>query len=151
MADDLHAIRCGLAAQLRTAMSASQGHVSPYFDVQPPTPILQVGTIESAERLGYGADGGSRYVLLIEGLFSLEAEVLAQKQLDELVSSQAVSDAIDADRRLTSRLDEDNVLTEDEDPACDAADVIEYRGSARVPLPDGRRVLQGVWAVQVVT
>jgi hypothetical protein len=149
--DDLHAIRCGIAAQLRTVLGTDEGHVSPYMLDAPLLPCLQVGTIEAAERMGFGTDGGSRYILLIEGLFSLEAEVAAQKALDELVAAQSIDAAIDADPTLTSRLDEHNTLTTSQGAACDKAAVSEYRGAARVNLPNGARALQGVWAILVVT
>jgi hypothetical protein len=148
--DNLHNIRCGLAAQLRTALDEHDGHASPYFALEPPLPILQVGTIESAERMGYGAGGGSRYVFLVEGLFA-GGDIASQKALDLLVGTDAVTLAVDADRKLTSRLDENGTLTEDEDPACAQADVVEYRGGAQRSLPNGQPVLQGIWAVQVVT
>lgn len=153
MPDDLHDIRCGLAAQLRTVLDRHDGHVSPYLKDSPPLPALQVGTVESAERIGFGA--GRRYVILVEGLFDLKTDVGSQKALDRLVAEAAVDEAVEADRTaegaLHNRLDEHNTLTTEAGPACQVASVSEYRGAARVSLPNGDRALQGVWAVEVLT
>lgn len=143
-------IRRGLAALLRTALPADEGHVSPYFDASISTTCLQVAGIERMEPSEFG---GKTWTVAIEGVFSFNAEPKSQKILDTLI--ETVPAALESDSTptgaLTSRFLEGGTIATGQAAAADSVTFIEYRGAVPEQLKNGTLVLVATWAVTVLT
>jgi hypothetical protein len=149
---DLDAICQGLAALLRTTLPANEGHVFAYFQDEPPTPCLQVASIESVTNTDFG--DGMDIRVLVEAVVGKVSEIKAQKRLRELVSSDAVAEAVESDQTasgaLFDRLDETGTLTEDVGAAADAVAYVSYRGDARLQRGQSSYLI-GTFEIQVLT
>jgi hypothetical protein len=143
---DFDSIRRGLAANLRAALPAAEGLVSPYLLADPKKPCLQVAGIERMEPHDFG--DGRDYTILIEACLALGEGIAAQRKLDELIDS--VPAAIESNLTLTSRLLDNGTVQTGQAAACDALAFVEYRGAGKQSIA-GTECLLGVWAVQVVT
>lgn len=142
-------IRRGLAANLRLVPDCL---VSPYLLDSPTTPALQVAGFDTIDYLDSFGPGVSLRII-VEGATGLAHSRAAQARFDRWLwptGADSVKAAIESDTRLTSRLSEDgkSVLA-DQDPACDALQVVEFRGYRQARVRDGVELLLGDWVVQV--
>ena len=149
---DVEAIASGIAALLRDVYAADEGHVSATFQEAPQPPTLQVVGVERMVPLDFG--GGADWTFLVEAYMGLITEKKAHKRLYQLLSDDAVWDAIESDNAragaLFSRLSDSGTVTTDPDePAADSVAVIEYRGASRVER-GAVQALTGTWAVRVI-
>lgn len=143
-------IRRGLAAQLRSVLSADDGHVGAYFNAAAPATTLQVAGVERMEKIDQGSKS---FTMLIEGVFSAGVEPKSQKILDRLLLDESVDGAIEADGdksgALYSRLQDDGTVLASQGAAAQSVAFIEYRGSGRDTVKN-REVLIATWAVEVI-
>ena len=146
-------IRRGLAANLRAIEDCV---VSPWLQENPVRDALSVAGPEKMEYAegAFGADASDRggpLTIIVEGVCSLAGGLrAAQDRFDDWILWE-VPEAIESDVRLTSRLNDDGSVTEDEDPACDALAVREFRGYRRERLGNGTdEFLVGDWVVDVL-
>lgn len=145
-------IRRGLAAELRTVLAEDDGHVSAYFRTKPSMPALMVEGIERMTKTDFG-DGRS-YIVRIEGLFSLAAEIDGQKKLDALIDTVAA--ALEASNSpqgaLFSRYQDDNTVLAAQPAAAGSVAFVEYRGGARVPIEGtAAQAISATWVCEVQT
>lgn len=150
---DLEAIRLGLAAALRTALPADQGHVSPYFSDVVTTPALQVVGLDEGEYYTMGfAGGGDSLFFIIEAIVGRVVDRVAQTWLDRFVSAEgaySLKAALEADKTLTSRLLDDGTVQTGQAAAAQFVILRRYRGQARIKQENGQDVLVGSWIVEV--
>ena len=150
---DFDDIRRGLAAQLRTVLPETEGHVSAYFRTAPLLPTLQVAGVNRMEKSTYRGVSRS-YRFLIEGVFSLGDEIRAQRQLDGLIDD--VATALEADQTPTgalfSRYQDDNTVLAGQPAAAGSVAFIDYLGAINTTF-DGTtdRVLSATWVFEVQT
>jgi len=148
-------IRRGLAANL--AVLADDFQVFPYLLDSPTPPALQIAGIKEIEydiefqgANGYQATG-DQITVVIEACLHREPDVSTQKTLDALHAADGLKHAVEADDRLTSRMNDDQTVDISQPPACDALRVTKYNGSAPLTLRDGTEVLLATWDVEVLT
>jgi len=150
MALSLEEIRRGLAANLRAALPADEGSVSPYLEDDPTSPCLQVAGVESLDYVDAGMYGGGVLTMIVEGAVSLAGTSRgAQKIFDRwILGPGGVREAIEADPQLTSRLLDDGTVEAGHPPAADALVVREFRGYQRELVRNTERQL-GIFAIEV--
>jgi len=149
---DFDDIRRGIAALLRTALPADEGHVDAYFRDSPPVPALQVVGPREMERIDYGT--GRRWLIAVEGCFGLTNEVMAQKKLDALI--EPVADAVESDTTTTgalfSRLQDDGtILTAQAAAAQSVAFVRLEQPSKQQTETEADRLLVASWLFEVLS
>lgn len=147
-------IREGLAANLYALKTAGTvGHVSPYMQENPQTSSVHVAAVAPFEYgLGFGDGAGDEWTLLVEAILGRVTDVGSQKTLNSLLAtsgSTSLKVAIEADTKLTSRLNEKGVLTTDEGAACSHLLLSRYLGQSN-PVLGGALTLVGTWAVRVI-
>lgn len=144
-------IREGLAANL-AAITGTQ--ISAYMLDNPSPGMLQVAGVESLDYLRTMGDDAT-YTFIVEGCASLAAgDKGSQRRFDEWlqpVGATSVRAALEADRRLTKRLQGNGNVATNQSPAADDLIVREFRGYRRHRLPNNTEVLLGDWVVQVET
>lgn len=148
---DLDAIRRGLAANLRDALPAGDGHVGAYMLDSPTPPALQVVGLDEIDydTLGYGG-AGDTHLLIVEAVLGRFSDIGSQKTLDNLLSgADSVKAALESDKLLTSRLEDDGTVTTGQPAAAEWLKVRRYRGQTRFALPNGNEVLLASWLVEV--
>lgn len=148
---DLAAIRSALAANLRVALPAGDGLVSPYLLDNPTPPALQVAGLEKIDydTLGFGGSGDT-HLFIVEGVFGRSTDIGAQKVLDGLLSgTDSVKAAVEGNQTLTSRLLETGDVLTGQSALADWVKCREYRGQSRFALPNGVEVLLASWLVEV--
>lgn len=148
---DLDAIRQGLAANLVPLRTAGiVGQVSAYL-LDNPTPVsLQVVGVDQAEydTQGFGANQHS-WTFIVEAALGLVSDIGAQKTLNGLLETNAVKDALETDRLLTSRLGDTGQVTTGHTAAAQRLKVTRYRGHGRARFPNGVELLLATWEVEV--
>lgn len=151
----LEDIRQGLAANLAALRSGDDGcQVSPYMLGAPvPPTLLVMGPIDDAERIDFGGEDEELFIV-VQGFAAMVEDIAGQKRLDRWwsnVGDDSVTAALEADKQLTSRLDDEGNVTDDQDPAC--ADLVVLRKSRyRVfDIPQVGRVVGCEWTVKVIT
>jgi hypothetical protein len=149
----MNAIRRGLAANLRVIENCT---VSIWVQESVTLDALSVVGLETAayEEGAFGeiaSDGGARLAFVIEGAASLAGGLrAAQERFDDWILWQ-VPEAVESDVRLTSRLNDDGSIDEDQEPACDALAVREFRGYRRMRLGNSQDDhLVGDWVVDIL-
>lgn len=150
---DVQTIREGLAGNLAALReNGTVGQVSPYLLDNPTPPSLLVAAVDSFEFLGFGES--VRWTILVEACLGLVSDIASQEILNKLLAPSGATSlvaAVEADERLTSRLDVAGVLTANQAPAADSVAFAEYRGQNRFTLRNGAEVLLAVWAFEVVS
>lgn len=149
---DIEAIRRGLAANLRTVEDCV---VSPWLIDNITKAALSVAGPERAAYFegAFGqlaSDRGANVPFVIEGAVSCAGGLRAGQMLFDQWILWEVPEAIEADTRLTSRLQNNGSILTDQDPACDSLAVREFRGYRRTTLPNGSDVLLGDWVVELI-
>lgn len=153
---DITAIRRGLAALLRDALPADEGHVYPWLQDNPQVPTLCVAGIQAdgLKLLTFGDDPGVEALFIIEAWLGTASDVGAQRYLDGLLSSNAVAAALesdeDGDGALYSRLQDDGTVLTGQTAAADSVAVMGYLGQTRLARPMGPDVLLAQWLVKVL-
>ncbi len=149
----MQALRKGLAANLR---SIDNCVVSPWLAENPSKDCLSVAGPETAE-YAEGAFGelaserGASVPMIIEGVVSLAGGLRAAQDRFDAWVLWAVPEAIESNVRLTSRLNASGSIDTDQDPACDALAVREFRGYRRERLGNSTdEFLVGDWVVDVL-
>lgn len=135
-------------------LPAGEGQVFPYWQESPPTPCLQVVGLDVDGAVGLTFGDSMQYTFLVEACLGLVSDEMAQRRLDELLSTDGLSDAIDNANgagALTKRLLDDGTVQTNQSPAADSVAVTGYRGQNRLQLTDGRTLLIATWAVTVLT
>lgn len=155
---DFDDICSGLAANL--APLAEQGfQISPYLLDSPVPDAIQVAGLVTAEfDISFRGNDGE-YVadqldIAIEVCLDREPDIRWQKALRALLAPTGATSlraALEADSKLTSRMDDDLVVTGGHDPACDDLHVADYRGQTTYTLDNGTKVSLAVWTVRVLT
>lgn len=149
---DLQAIRRGLAAQLRTVLPATEGHVRVYWEDTPPTPCLQVVGVDEMERNDF-ADG-KRFQIVVEGVMGEIVSRSSHALLDEWLESNAVDGALEDDQgpngALTKRLLDDGTVQAGQAPAADSVAFVRYGGSGRI-VRGQTPLLVATWFFEVIT
>lgn len=156
---DITEIRRGLAALLRLALPANEGHVYPWLQDNPLPPTLCVAGIQ-ADGLTIVTFGGDDNPPGIEADFVIEAwlgnasDVGAQRFLDDLLSTDAVASSLESDGNgsgaLYSRLLDTGVVLTGQTAAADSVAVTGYLGQTRLARPTGQEVLLAQWVVKVL-
>lgn len=150
---DIDAIRRGLAANLAVLKPDTVGQVYPYLLQNPSPPSVMVSGIE-AGGIDYISYGDSVSIMfLIEVCLGVVSDIGAQKLLGSLLASSGATSlvtAVQADRRLTSRMGDDGRVTADEGAAADAVAFEGFRGQTPFTLPNRTEVLLATFAVQVL-
>lgn len=151
---DITAIRRGLAALLRDALPADEGHVYPWLQDGPlPVTLCVAGIVpDGIEYLTFGTDPGVAITFAIEAWLGA-FDIAAQRKLDELLSSDAVASTLEGDQTaagaLTKRLQDDGTVLTGQTPAADSVVVEGYQGQTRLARGTGE-VLLATWLVKVV-
>lgn len=152
---DFEDIRRGLAANL--AVLTHYG-ISAYLLDAPQAPCIQVAGLEHIDYDvvfqgpdGYDAQGDRLTVQIEAALQKSSADLTAQEQLDALHTADGLKHALEADDRLTSRLNDDGTISISQEPACDALRVSEYLGSSNFVTRAGEEVLLATWRVDIYT
>lgn len=150
---DMDAIRRGLAALLRTALPADEGHVSAYFRTVPPTPCLQVIGPDGPDAMTATDFGDGRdFQIAIEACLSLDNEISAQMKLDTLIDAVAI--AVESDNSpagsLFSRWQDDNTILTGQDPAADSVAFVRYRGASPFRTEANTKLLTATWLIEVL-
>lgn len=125
----------------------------PYLLADPTSPVLQVAGPEDIDYLQTFGDDAT-FMFIIEGCTGRVSAAGAQKRFDLWIAAtgdQSVRQAVQADRRLTSRLMDDGSILTNQDPAADDLVVRQFRGYRRERLESGVEVLCGDFLVQVET
>src|SRR5262245_8054161 len=135
----MRAIRSGLAANLRAVPDCT---VSSWLIEQPTMDCLSVAGVESAEYKegGFGelaSERGASIPFIIEGAVSMAGGLRAAQERFDAWVLWLVPEAIESDVRLTSRLNANGSVSADNEPACDALAVREFRGYRRERLGNG--------------
>lgn len=156
---DFQDIRRGLAANLAVLRDAGF-QITPYVLDAPLGPTIEIAGIELAEydiafrdSSGYNATG-DQLTVIVTATIPYKVDILTQQRMDALHSATGLKHAIEADDRLTARMQDDGSLLADQNPACDALRVARYRGQARTMIEQhsgGLDVLIGTWEVDVIT
>lgn len=152
---DLDAIRRGLAANLAVLKPDPIGQVSPFMLDNPTPPSAMVSGLETGgySIMSYGTTPSVDLTFLIEVCLGKVSDIGAQKLLNRLLApsgSDSLIAAVEADNRLTSRMDDQGKITTDQDPAADDLGFVGFRGQLPFTLPNTTRVLLAVFAVRVV-
>lgn len=147
-------IREGLAGNLYALKTAGAvGHVSPYMQESPQAPSVHVVGVAPFEYgLGFGDGAGDTWSVLVEAIIGTVTDIGAQRTLNALLAtdgSTSLKVAVEADRKLTSRLNEKGVLTIDQSPACSDLLLSRYMGQSRT-IVGTAEMLVATWAVTVV-
>lgn len=148
---DFADIRRGLAGNL-AAIADTQ--VSAYMLDNPSPGMLQVAGLDEIEYdRTFGRD--DTLFVVIEGCASLAAgDIGSQKNFDRWLASSgagSVKAAVESDKRLTKRLQQDGTVQTDQPAVADDLRVTRFRGYGRRRLENGTVVLLGEWIVQVET
>ena len=145
-------IRQGIAANLKTIADIQ---VSAYLLENPTGPALQVAGVDSVEYDTGGFSGrDDSWIVIVEGAAGKVSDIGAQKRFDRWLTksgSESVKAAIETDKTLTSRLNDDGSVSTGQAAAAITLRVTDFRGYRRVQLANGVEVLLGDWAVQVET
>lgn len=148
---DIEAIRRGLAANLRAAIPTTDGMASPYLLENPSGPALQVVGFENIDYIRSFGPGVSLEIV-VEGCVPMVLGDGASRFFDRWVlreTTYSVADALEADRRLTSRLRDNGTVLGNQAAAADDLQVREFRGYRRLTIANGVDALVGDWLVQV--
>ena len=152
---DFDAIRRGLAALLKGALPATGGHVYPWLQDNPLPPTLCVAKVEAdgIEYLTFGDPPGMAITFVVEAWLGNASDVGAQRYLDGLLSTDAVSSALESDGNgsgaLYSRLLDTGVVVTGQSAAADSVAVIGYLGQTRLARGTSE-VLLAQWRVRVL-
>lgn len=156
---DISAIREGIAA----ALSVLQGvNVRPYWRDDPQSPALQVAGFELVDYVqSTGGINGATYNVIVEGMCDLAGgdEVQAQMQFDKWLATSGPESVLvalngldcEGGYKLTSRLNLQGQLTQDQEPAVDSFLLQEFRGYRRSRTASGVEALFGDFAIHVET
>jgi hypothetical protein len=157
--DDIcQALAANLAALKQAELAPRQPlvtQVSSFYRDKPSPPSVMVLGVDEIEYDTAFQRGGDSWTILIEAVLGAVSEIGAQGILRRLLASEgetSLKAAVESDRRLTKRYNDDTgLITTGQPAACDDLRVTNYRGQRLVALGDGSRTISAVWAVQVET
>jgi hypothetical protein len=128
-----------------------------FLQDNPTTPAIQVAGLKEIDydivfqtSGGYDATG-DHLTVVIEAALGRAVDIDAQQKLDLLHRAQSLKAAIEADPKLTSRLQDDGTVLAGQAAACDSLRVARYVGQTPFILENTVRVLLATWEVEVVT
>lgn len=152
---DMEAIRQGLAANLAAFKDGDDGaQVSPYILEAPTPPTLHVmGPVADAERVDFGGQDEEEFIV-VQGFAAMISDIGGQKRLDRWwanTGADSVLAAIETDKQLTSRLDEEGTLTTGQTAAVYDLTVIRKSRYLIFDIPQVGRVVGCEWTVKLLT
>lgn len=149
-------IRAGLGASLAAAFAPDYQVVA--FMIAAPTPP---GFQIAPDRMQYHEELGdpTLYRFIVIGATGYAGDLIAQQNLDQLLDDRvdvsdppSVREALEADQRLSWRLQDDGSILTGQPAACDDVTVVGCSGYRLYPLQDRQQwVLGAEWEVEVRT
>ena len=130
--------------------------VSLYLLDNPTPPTIQIAGIENIDYdQTFQVDGyqavGDKLTVQVEAALQKSTDKAAQAQLDRLHSAEGLKAAIESDRKLQARLEDDGSILISQPAACDDLRVTEYLGASDFTTRGGKQVLLASWRVEVLT
>lgn len=140
----------GIAANLASLLDDELVKtVVPWLDDNPTMPSLQVIGVQTMTRDSFADSYDIN--LVVQALVGRASDQHAQKLLNQLlVGDSTVWDAIESDRRLTSRFNPADGLRANQTAAADDVAVVSYDGASRFTNTNGVEAIVGSWTVQVL-